>query len=294
MDDTQNEIQEENKDSYKINTLVLSGGGVKGFAYIGVLKKLEELKKLKDLKHILGVSIGSVFGLLYLIGYTYEELYEEFLTKNIKDLTDYKISNFIKKYGFETGKIFITWLETLLLKKGISQRVTFNELYKKNGIKYSIVVTNLNYYRTEVFNYETKPKMKILKAIRMSINLPLIFTKQEYNNNIYVDGGVINNLPMNLVEEEFPNILGINLVYKNTKDEIGHTIDSVDKYMYHVCNCFLRFKSKIDNEYKDKIINIEILNIETFNWNINDNDKRYLVECGYNYTDNYFIEKNNI
>jgi predicted acylesterase/phospholipase RssA len=277
-----------------IKTLILSGGGVKGFSYIGVFKKLIELKKLDNLEHIIGVSIGSVFGLLYLVGYSYEELYEEFYNKNLNELVDYKLSNFIKKYGFETGKIFMGWLETLLLKKGISNKITFSELFKKTNIKYSVIATNLNLYKLKVFNHETNGKMKVFKAIRMSISLPLILTKQNYKKDIYVDGGVINNIPMELADKDFPNILGINLKLIENENEPRRDIDSIDKYMYHVCNCFFRFKSKIDIKYCEKVIDINICNIETFNWNINEEQKLYLIECGYENTSKYFNEINEI
>lgn len=279
------------KKENKIKTLVLSGGGVKGFAYIGVFKKLNELNILENLNHIITVSIGSVFGLLYLIGYSYEELYEEFLNKNLNELIDYKISNFVKHYGFESGKIFMNWIEKLLLKKGISNKITFKELYELNSIKYSVTATNLNAYKCEIFNHENTPKMKILKAIRMSISLPLVLTKQNYKNKIYIDGGVINNLPMYLGDNDFPDILGINL--KSINDIVTgneFVIDSIDKYMYHVCNCFFRFKTTIDKKYENNIIQIDICNIESFNWNITDDKKLYLIECGYKTTENYFNE----
>lgn len=279
-------------EKHKIKTLILSGGGVKGFAYIGAFKKLNELDIFKNLNHMITVSIGSVFGLLYLIGYSYEELYEEFLNKNLNELVDYKISNFVKQYGFESGKKFMAWFETLLLKKGISNKLTFNDLYKINPIKYSIVATNLNAYKSEIFSYENTPKMKVLKAIRMSISLPLILTKQNYKNKIYVDGGVINNLPMYLGDDDFPDILGINLQsINNMVMENEFIIDSIDKYMYHVCNCFFRFKTTIDKKYEDNIINIDICNIESFNWNINDEKKIDLIECGYKSAEKYFKEK---
>lgn len=272
-----------------IKTLVLSGGGVKGFAYIGVFKKLLELNKLNNLEHIISVSIGSVFGLLYLIGYTYEELYEEFINKNLNELMDYKISNFVKRYGFESGKKFMTWVETMLLKKGISKTITFNEIFKIRKIKYSVIATNLNLYKLETFNHEKSPKMKILKAIRMTISLPLILTKEDYKNNIYIDGGVISNLPMYLAEEDFPNILGIYLKSITKENENRHIIDSIDKYMYHVCNCFFRFKTKIDVKYIEKVVNIELENIESFNWNVNNEQKKHLIESGYKDIEKYFL-----
>ena len=93
-----------------INTLILSGGGVKGIAYIGALKYLDELKTKEDLKvdiniqEILGVSVGSIVGLLYILGYTYDELVDEIVSKNLSDLKQFRIKNFLQIYGFDYWK----------------------------------------------------------------------------------------------------------------------------------------------------------------------------------------------
>ena len=50
-----------------IKNIVFSGGGLKGWAYIGTIKALNEVVKLKDIEQIVGVSIGAVFGLFYLL-----------------------------------------------------------------------------------------------------------------------------------------------------------------------------------------------------------------------------------
>src|ERR1700722_4982638 len=96
----------------EINILILSGGSSKGIAYIGVFKKLQELQELNKLqiesnesdlipkiniKQITSVSAGSIFALVYTIGYTYKEMLEEVLTKNFDNLRNIKIMNFISK-----------------------------------------------------------------------------------------------------------------------------------------------------------------------------------------------------
>jgi len=57
-----------------IKNIIFSGGGLKGWAYIGTIQALNEYVKLKDVEQIIGVSIGSVFGLFYLLGISHEYL----------------------------------------------------------------------------------------------------------------------------------------------------------------------------------------------------------------------------
>jgi NTE family protein len=68
-----------------IKNIVFSGGGLKGWAYIGTIKALNEVVKLKDIEQIIGVSIGSVFGLFYLLGISYDFLLDFAMTLNFKE-----------------------------------------------------------------------------------------------------------------------------------------------------------------------------------------------------------------
>ena len=58
-----------------IKNIIFSGGGLKGWAYIGTIQALYELVDFKNIEQIIGVSIGSVFGLFYLLNISYEVNY---------------------------------------------------------------------------------------------------------------------------------------------------------------------------------------------------------------------------
>ena len=194
----------------KIDTLVLSGGGVKGIAYVGVFKKLRELKV--EIKEICSVSVGSMMGLLYVLGYNYEELVSEIKMQNMDTLRDINIGNFLNKYGIDTGKNIIKWIEGLLEGKGYSKDITFIELYNNTRIKYRVLATNLNKYETVIFDYINCPNMKITRAIRMSIGIPFVFTVQKYNGDVLVDGAIVNNYPIDLYGDKLESVLGMNVV----------------------------------------------------------------------------------
>ena len=63
--------------------------------------------------------------------------------------------------------------------------------------------------RGECFNVDNCPDMKVSVAIEISCDLPYIFTKKKYNGNVYVDGGFINNYPINLADDYTSRVLGI-------------------------------------------------------------------------------------
>lgn len=280
----------------QIDTLVISGGGFKGIAYCGVLKKLKELEMessvLKiDIKKICCVSIGAFFGLLYILNYDYDELEEEILNKDFNTLKDVKITNFISNYGFDNGNGIINWLETLIIKKGYHKTITFKELYNKTNVIFQVLATNLNYYSQCIFDYENTPELSVIEGIRMSISLPFIFTKQTYNNDIYVDGGIINNYPIDLFKDKLDTVLGIRLV-SGFKESHRYEIDKLDTYIYNIMSCMLVQKEKyiLESElYKKHTVYVYTKDVtSTIKFDISKRDKLKLIKIGYNSINNYF------
>lgn len=277
----------------KISTLLLSGGGLRGIAYCGVFKRLHELNAQKvislDVKKVAGVSAGSIFGLGYVLGYSPEEMEEEVLNKNFNMLKDVKISNLIKKYGIDSGNNMISWIETMLIKKGFDRNITFEELYNKNPIELMIFATNLNNYNFTVFNHINTPHVKVTKAIRCSISIPLVFTAEIYDNNIHVDGGVVNNYPIHYFESN--DLLGIKLVSHGEKihEDKNHPIKDIYSYVFNVISCFLvqREKQTHSKQANTIYVHTEGMN-HTVNFSISLEDKKQLIEDGYNATKEYF------
>lgn len=302
-----------------INRLILSGGGVKGIAYIGAFKYIDELKSKRlleeglpefdnekctipkfDIKEVCCVSIGSIVGLLYILGYTYDEFLNEIITKDLHSLKDFKIKNFLNKYGLDSGKVIVNWIETLIVKKGYSKDLTLKDIWNKFGINFRVVSSNLNKYKLEIFDYKKNPNLKVVRAIRMSIGIPLIFSVEKYQDTVYVDGGLINNYPIKLYDDnDLDTLLGLKLVTRGefVSHEIDETINSFDSYLFHLMNCFLVQKEKettLSYKYMEHTVCIEAQSVtHTVNFSLSEEDKLRLIEIGYNSACNYFISKNN-
>jgi NTE family protein len=285
-----------------IKTLILSGGGVKGIAYIGIIKRLDELKASGDVKFEINemccVSIGSFVGILYLIGYTYDELYDEIMSKEIDSLKNFRIKNLLEKYGMDNGKLITTWLESMLLKKGISKDITLREIWIKFGINFRVVVTNINKYCIEIFDYKKNPNLKVVKAIRMSTSIPFVFCAERYNDNIYVDGGMLNNYPIKLYEEyeNMDNVLGCKLVTRGEfgefHDDVNNKIDSFESYLVHLTGCLFANKERdttLAYKYIEHTICINAYKItQPINFTLNEDEKRELIDMGYSAACDYF------
>ena len=97
-----------NRDPPKvIDTLILSGGGMKGMAELGALHHMEGLGILKNITTIAGSSAGSTIGLLLIIGYRPVEIYHFFMNADLKKFTNINAYNLFNKLGLDDGKRFI-------------------------------------------------------------------------------------------------------------------------------------------------------------------------------------------
>lgn len=299
--------------SKEYNILVVSGGGCKGVSYVGVFKKLEEIIKQRKLAEsyldfnketsdiplinintVCAVSVGSIFSLIYLLGYTYVEMLEEVLKTKFDTLKSIKIMNFINNYGLDNGNLLMKWLESLMKKKNIEIDITFYSFFQKTNVDFQVMATNLNKYCYKKFNYIDTPNVKVLDAIRMSISIPFIFTTNEYEGDLYIDGGIIDNYPIKIFEKNLNKVLGFKLVSHGEMDThlVNERIDDIESFIFHVLSCYVVQKEKDttrNEEFKKCTVYIHTENItQSINFGLTPDEKHKLITIGYNATDKFF------
>lgn len=214
--------------------LVLSGGGVKGYAHLGVLRVLER-ENIK-IDYITGTSIGAFIGTLYSIGYTVDEI-EKFLDdvnvsnflETITDNTNLSLEKkeSLKKYSvhlsfdnelnFSFPKGLRGTGEAYLLLKGLLGKYEHMDNFDNFPIPLRIIATNLNTGETKAFS-----KGDVAKILIASMSIPSIFEPMKIDGEIYVDGLVSRNLP---VEEAYE--MGADIVVAS---DIGAPVVEKDDY----------------------------------------------------------------
>jgi len=135
--------------------LVLSGGGIRGLSYVGVLLELEKHGFLKHVKEILGVSCGALFGFAYSIGYSPKELLtfvEQFNFSLIQSLEPETALGFLYNYGVDDKIQLKKLIYSMLKNKRYNLESTFEELYNKTNFFLRIYATNLNTCSLEEFS----------------------------------------------------------------------------------------------------------------------------------------------
>ncbi|CAA7387394.1 patatin-like phospholipase family protein [Chryseobacterium fistulae] len=169
--------------------LVLSGGGTKGIAHAGVLKFLKE--KNIDIDIISCCSAGSIVGCLYAVGKTPEEIVEFF---NSVYFFNWKHFTF-NQPGFVSSVIFRNYLNPIF------HDMKLGDLEKE----VKIVATELVGGTQKIFD----DNFKVVDAIIASCSIPGITTPYIIDDEMYCDGGVLNNFPADIIREECDKLIGV-------------------------------------------------------------------------------------
>jgi NTE family protein len=276
----------DNKIVKKYDTLVLSGGGIKGLAHLGALKYLFEQKIIDSIKNYVACSVGTIVSYLIIIGYKPDDLFVFFKILNIDNLKSINFENILSDYGVDNGQLLIKLLEILTLNKFGKKTFTFLELYNKTNIKFTTTSVCLNTKSIEYFNYENNPDMDVLLAIRMSIAIPFIFSPVKHNDKYYVDGGLMNNYPIDFVNENIDNIIGITIIDGN--DEVCE-INTFEDFIIQIIYAAIDSSSSKNIQYfKKQTIEIKLEKKFGLYSSIGMDEKEELFNFGYISSANYF------
>jgi len=159
---------------------VFSGGGTKLSAHIGILDAMNTLNI--DFEHIVGVSGGSIISSLYCTGMTLSEIKRLAIETNFKKFRGFSLITLLLQGGLSSGDAFERWMDQKLEGK------TFNDIAKD----LHILATDVNGGGPIVFNKENSPDLKISKAVRFSMSIPIFFSFKSYKDHILVDGAILS------------------------------------------------------------------------------------------------------
>lgn len=203
--------------------LVLSGGGVRGIAHIGAIKALEEYGVVTTT--VAGTSAGAVVGALYAHGYNPEEMLSFFKRIQIFDLKKFAIN----KPGFiDPDKYYQLFNEYFPVDDFSSLKMNLQ-----------ITATNILTGKLKVFN-----SGELIKPLLASAAFPGVFAPIKIEDSYYIDGGTLNNFPVDLLQPSCDQIVG---VYVNSIQSIE--ISDL-KHFHHILERALKLKSINDDILK--------------------------------------------
>lgn len=213
---------------YKLG-LVLSGGGARGFAHLGVIQAMYEQGIRPDI--ISGTSAGAIVGAMIAAGHTPKEALQFFLHK--------KALHFVR---FTVSKMGLLTMNGMKEALGEFLNVaTFEEL------QIPLVVTASDIHAAVPVHFESGT---LLPCIVASASIPVVFMPAEINNRLYVDGGVFMNLPVRPIRERCEKIIAVEINSIDSKEQVTNMIHMAER-SFHLG---LSANTKIDKRMSDLFI----------------------------------------
>jgi len=207
-------------------SLVLSSGGARGVAHIGVIEELE--RQGFEIKSLAGSSMGALVGGIYASGNL--KVYKDWMCKlgkkEVFNLVDFTLST----NGLVKGNKIIKEL------KKIIPDVNIEDL----PIPYAAIATDIKNRKEVVFE-----KGSLYEAIRASISIPAVFTPCKLNGMVLIDGGVLNPIPINRVKRRKDDLLIAVDVSSPILFEEQAIIKNSLKQIEEELNYFATFKRKV-------------------------------------------------
>ena len=229
-------FSQDNTERPKIG-LVLSGGGAKGLAHIGIIRALEKAGLTPD--YVTGTSMGSIVGGLYAIGYNSDDIEKIVADTDWDALLSNKIP--LNEITFEEKNYYGRYIAELpvdgikvSLPRGLIEGQQLSELlsrltrtaheiedFNNLSIPFACVAADIATGEPVILNKGSLPE-----SIRASMAIPTVFTPVELNGRLLVDGGLVRNFPVEEAKAMGADIIiGVFVSSEfNTKEELNNLI----------------------------------------------------------------------
>jgi len=196
--------------------IALGAGASKGFAHIGVLQVLMENNIPIDI--VTGCSMGALIGALYVTGSDMYFLERYAIAFNMSRFFDFSVNS----AGLIRGKKFQQLIRIL----------TKNKKIEDSAIPFACLAVDAEYTNAVVFK-----EGYFYDAVRASISIPGIFDPYEYNGHVYIDGSVLDRVPVQAAKNLGADfVIGVDVGYRGQK--LKKPVNAIDtmKAVINICD----------------------------------------------------------
>jgi len=195
--------------------LTLSGGGARGVVHLGVIKALEELGVV--VSQLSGTSAGAIIGALYSYGHTPDEI--------LKLIASISFFRSFRPAWTLTGLLSLDKLRDILL--------TYlpDNSFQTLKIPLTVAVTDIRKAKAVYLS-----EGELVPAILASCCIPAIFNPVQFNNEIYVDGGIVDNLPAKSIRDKCDFLIGSHCNYISPEEDIKNIRKVVERSLLMAIN----------------------------------------------------------
>jgi NTE family protein len=196
--------------------LVLSGGGARGITHLGVIKALEEFGLA--FHEIAGTSAGAIIGSMYSYGHTPDEI--------LKIISSISFFRSLRPAWALTGLLSMDSLRDVLLKHLPDNN--FSTL----KIPMTIAATDIRKGRIVYF-----AQGELIPAILASCCIPAVFSPVHFNDEVYVDGGLLDNLPVKSIRDRCDFVIGSHCNHIGPEFDIKNVRTVIERSLLMTINC---------------------------------------------------------
>jgi NTE family protein len=299
--------------TYPYKNLVFKGGGVKGIAYVGALKALENANVISQITGFAGTSAGAITASLAACRISSDALNTFLGTTNYNNFKDKGgIFNFLNDltnhFGVYEGDYFLDdWYKTFLSQQGVDPEITFAGVTAKFGTNLKVFSTDLNTQAIQEFSTKQTPDVQIAMAVRASMSIPMFFRAWQFpdslpNDHIFVDGGVMYNYPIDAFDTDEASAnqtLGFYLtnltVTPNTSNNLTFGITHLETYIKSLFESLMGSQDLMIKESgyeEERTIQINDLGIAATDFGITQAQAQQLYNSGLNATQAFLNKAN--
>lgn len=307
-----------------IKNLVFEGAGVRGIAYAGAIKTLENKHLMDSIQKVGGTSAGAITAMLVSLGYNSTEIGQIICQTKLNKFNDGKylfvggIYRLNKRFGWYRAKRFDKWLSKIIEDKTANPNITFKELSERNFKELYVTATCLNKQKEVIFGKEQYPNMKVKDAVKISMSIPLYFEavfidgigtihpkpKRDDHLEIVIDGGITSNFPIFLFDTiidgkriENPHTLGFKIDREEQieQDRLKGTIAPIEisrfnDYVSALYNYVMESLNRTDFTEQDRkrTVSISSKGISPKIKRLSSEQKSSLIKSGQLYSQQHF------
>lgn len=204
--------------------LALGGGAVLGAAHVGVLRALDEFNV--DINYLAGTSIGALVAAFYAFGKKWNEIEQIALELKWLNITDITLSKYGLLSNEKIGELIIQHIGDVKIENA--------------PIPLSIIATDITSGKKIIFE-----KGPVALAVMASTCIPGIFKPVEWNNTMLVDGGIVENVPINTIRKMGAEyVIGVDLNAMHTYGKPGNILDVILNSFHFIMKQSVKYQTE--------------------------------------------------
>lgn len=187
-----------------LDTLVFSGGGVRGLAYIGALMAFRDLYGINASEHFktfAGTSVGALFALVCAIGASLEDAVALFTSVGLESIFQKDPTHILSTFSLNDGTVLRQLLESILALKKLPKDITIAGLFEITKKRLVIGAVDLHSASALYLDHTNDGSaMPVVKAVLGSMALPPLFAPVHHGPLTLIDGGLLDNFPVHIFD----------------------------------------------------------------------------------------------